>query len=129
MDFVRRRGYEIDKLHGSDKIRAAKKQEAFAVAKASWPVSVLNGQIVADQFLHQFIPVHLTDHAAGIVVIGDIGGIFREQIADDLIDGIVTFLIQSIEDTTQDPAHILFVIARNSKFNSVLIRHGSQPPY
>ena len=123
MDFVRRRGYEIDKLHGSDKIRAAKKQEAFAVAKASWLGSFSDVEIIAHQLLHQLVPVQLTDHAAGIVVVGDIGGIFCEQVADDLIDGIIAFFIQSIEYTTQNPAHIFLVIAGNRKLDGTLC-HG-----
>ena len=93
------------------------------MAKASWLGLLLDGEIIAHQLLHQFIPIQLVNHAAGIVVVGDIGGIFCEQIADDLIDGIIAFFIQSIEHTMQNPAHILLVITGNSKLDGILC-HG-----
>jgi hypothetical protein len=86
--------------------------------------SVFVKQIAAQQFLHQLVPIQLTDHASGIVVVGDIGGIFGEQIAYDLIDGVVTLLAQGIEHTPENSAHILFVIAGNGKFQGFTIRHG-----
>ena len=74
--------------------------------------------------INQLVPVQLTDHAAGIVVVGDIGGIFCQQIADDLVDGIVTLLLQSVKYRAQNPTHIVLVIAGNSEFQCVLISHG-----
>ena len=56
-------------------------------------------------------------------MICDISGVFRKDVTDDLIDGIIAFFIQSIEYRTQNPAHILFVIAGNSKLNGIFC-HG-----
>ena len=53
--------------------------------------SFLLEQVLANQHLHQLVPVDLADHAPGVVVICDIGGIFGQQVADDLIDGIIAF--------------------------------------
>ena len=94
------------------------------MAKASWLGSFSDGEIIAHQLLHQLVPVQLTDHAAGIVVVGDIGGIFCEQLTDDLIDGIIAFFIQSIEYTTQNAAHIFLIVAGNSKLDGAIC-HGS----
>ena len=85
---------------------------------------IKSGQIAAYQFLQQLIPVQLADHAAGIVVIGDIGGIFRQQIADDLVHGVVAFFLQRVEHSPENAAHILFVIAGNGEFQGAVIRHG-----
>jgi hypothetical protein len=108
-------GYEIEKVQ----------KEAFAVAKASWLGSlILLEQILANQRLHQLVPVNLADHAPGVVVIGDIGGVFGQKITYDLIDGVVTLLAQGIEHTPENSAHILFVVAGYGKLQGFTIRHG-----
>ena len=84
-------------------------------------------QIVLHQILQQFVAVNLADHAAGIVVIGDIGGVFGEKITYDLVDGVVTFLTQGVEYTPEDAVHILFVVAGYCELNGVF-RHGNRPP-
>ena len=80
-------------------------------------------QILPHQLLHQLIPVQLADAAAGVVVVGDIGGVFGKQVSDDLIDGVVSFLVQSIEHTPECTAHIFFVIAGDCEFYG-FFRHG-----
>jgi hypothetical protein len=96
---------------------------AFAETKAPGLMSGILEQIALDQRLHQFIPVQLADHASGIVVVGDIGGIFRKQITDDLINGIVTFFLQGVEHRAQDPAHAIPVVAGDCEFLCALVRH------
>ena len=80
-------------------------------------------EIVLHQFLQQLVSIQLADHAAGIVVVGDIGGIFRKQITDDLINGIVTFFLQGVEHRAQDPAHAIPVVAGDCEFLCALVRH------
>ena len=92
------------------------KQEAFAVAKASWLGLRFVNQIFAHQNLHQLVPIDLTDHAPGTTIVGDIGGVLGEQIADDLIDGVVAFFVQGVEHTTEYGAHIVFVVAGHCEF-------------
>ena len=46
--------------------------------------SFLLEQILADQNLHQFIPVNLTNHAPGTTIVGDVGRIFGQQVTNDL---------------------------------------------
>ena len=79
-------------------------------------------QIALDQRLHQFIPVQLADHAASIIVVGNIGGIFCQQVANDLIDGVLTLFVQGVEHCAQNSRHIFLVIAGNCELNGVF-RH------
>ena len=44
-------------------------------------------QVLLHQLLEQLVPVQLADEGAGVVVVGDIGGVLREDVADDLVDG------------------------------------------
>ena len=57
------------------------------------PLGVGLGKVLPHQFLQQFVPVQFADHTAGIVVVGDIGGVFRQQVANDLINRIVTLFL------------------------------------
>ena len=77
-------------------------------------------QIAPHQFLQQLITIQLADHAAGIVVIGDIGGILRQKITNDLIDGIIALFAQRFEDRTQGALHILFFVAGKGEFDGAL---------
>jgi len=99
------------------------KEEAFAAGKSLLAGLLFLEQIFPDQDLHQLITVDTADHAAGIVVIGDVGRIFREQITYDLVDGIVAFLGKGLIHTPEDLAHILIIIGYY-KFQGVFFRHG-----
>ena len=44
-------------------------------------------QIVLDQSLQQLVPVNLADEGAGVVVVGDIGGVLGQDVTHDLVDG------------------------------------------
>ena len=112
--------YEVIKMQ-----RQLQNKEAFAVAKASWPFGLLFlEEIFANQNLHQLIPVDLADHAAGIVVVGDVGGILGQQVSNDLVDGIVAFFGQGFVHTTENTAHILFIVAGYGELQGGFIRHG-----
>ena len=79
-------------------------------------------QVTTYQLLKQLVPVQSTNIGTCIVVVGDIGGILCEQVANDLIDGIIAFFIQSIEYIPQNLTHILLVLTGNHKFNCT-VRH------
>ena len=91
--------------------------------QASW-LTGGSGQIAADQLLQELVPIQLGDHTAGVVVVGDVGGVLSQQIADDLIHRIVALFLQSVEDGTKGTAHIIFVVAGYDKFLCILVRHG-----
>ncbi len=48
-------------------------------------------KVLANQHLHQLVTVDLADHSPGVVVVGDVGGILSQQVANDLVDGVVAF--------------------------------------
>jgi hypothetical protein len=85
-------------------------------------------QIATDQFLQKLIPIQLTNHAACIVVIGDVGGILGEQITNDLVDGVVALFTQGVEHTPERAAHRVLIIAGYCKFNGAVVRHGVDLP-
>ena len=91
--------------------------------QASW-LTGGSGQIAADQLLQKLVPIQLGDHTAGVVVVGDVGGVLGQQIADDLIHRIVALFLQSVEDGTKGAAHIVLVVAGYDKFLCILVRHG-----
>ena len=90
----------------------------------AYSASVLK-KVLAHQRLHQLVPVDLTDHASGVAIIRDVSRVFREQVANDLVYGVVPFLGQGLEHTPEDLAHVLFVIG-DVEGQGILIRHGLQ---
>jgi hypothetical protein len=80
-------------------------------------------QIALHQFLEHLISVQLADHAAGIVVIGDISRILSQKIANNLIDGIIALLAQGFKDGTQGALHVLFFVTGKGEFDGALL-HG-----
>ena len=68
---------------------------------------------------------YLTDHASGVAIICDVSRVFREQVANDLVYGVVPFLGQGLEHTPENLAHVLFVIG-DVEGQGILIRHGLQ---
>ena len=68
-------------------------------------------QIALDQLLEELVPVQLTNHGAGVVVICNIGGIFGQKVPYDLIDGVVTLFAEGVENRTENPMHVFAVIS------------------
>ena len=55
-----------------------------------FPAKDLFVKVILEQFLHKLVPVDTADERSGIVVIGDVSRILRENVADDLIYGVVS---------------------------------------
>jgi len=53
-------------------------------------------EIFTHQNLEQLIAVDLADERAGLIMVGDIGGIFGQDIAYDLVDRVVAFFFKSL---------------------------------
>ena len=49
-----------------------------------------------DQLLEEVVAVNLTDEGAGIVEIGDIGGVLREKISHNLVDRVVPLFAERV---------------------------------
>ena len=66
----------------------------------------LLSEIAAHECLQQLVAIQLADQRARAVVIRDIGGILREDIAYDLIDGVVALIFQRGINGRQDVADL-----------------------
>ena len=65
-------------------------------------------QVGTHQSPQQLVPVQFADQAAGAVVGGDIGGILGENVADDLVNGVVALFPQGVVDRGQDLLCLLY---------------------
>ena len=52
---------------------------------------IVLAEIIYKQFMHKLITVNAADKASGVVIVGYIGRILRQDITHKLIDGIVAF--------------------------------------
>ena len=50
-------------------------------------------QITAQHGLQQIVTIHLADHGTGILIGRDLGGVFGQDIAHQLIDRIIAFFL------------------------------------
>lgn len=63
-------------------------------------------EIIANQFLHELVPINLCDLGAGAVIVGDVSRIFTEEIAYDLVDRIIPLLAERAIYRCEDPLHL-----------------------
>ena len=84
-------------------------------------VSGLLSQIPPHQHLQQLITVDLADECAGTHVVGDIGGIFGENITNDLIDGVIAFFLQCLIDGGQDVVNFSVLFHRDTEFTGKIV--------
>ena len=62
----------------------------------------LKTQEIPNQKIEQLIPVDFADQTPCVLIVGDIGGILRQDVAHDLVDGIVALFLQSVVHRLQD---------------------------
>ena len=72
----------------------------------------LFAQIAAHERLQQLVAVEAADEAAGVVVVGDIRRILGENVADELVDGVVPFDNKGMIHGSEDLLHFCFVVDR-----------------
>jgi hypothetical protein len=82
-------------------------------------------QIILYENLQKLVPINFADLGSCIIVVGNVGGILCKQVTDDLIDGIVAFFVQGVENITESLTHLLPIIAGNLELsgNAVIVRH------
>ena len=80
-------------------------------------------QIMPHQLLQQLVAIQLTDQAAGIIVIGDIRRVLGENVADDLVDGVIALLGQRAIDLHQGLLHLLAALGGYGVLDSVMIQN------
>ena len=59
---------------------------------AEWD-TISDIQIIAQHGLQQIVTIHLADHGTGILIGRDVGGVFGQDIAHQLVDRIVAFFL------------------------------------
>ena len=65
-----------------------------------------DARIVSEKGTPKRIAVKLADERTGSLVIGDIGGILGDDIAHDLVDGIVSLFAESLVHSCKDLLHL-----------------------
>ena len=80
---------------------------------------------MAYQFLQQLVPVNAADQAAGVVVVCDIGGVLGEDVAHDLVDGVVTLFPESVIHRGEDALHLFVRVIRDGKFSCSVKQVGA----
>ena len=83
-------------------------------------------EIIANQFLHELVPINLCDLGAGAVLVGDVSRIFTEEIAYDLVDRIIPLLAERAIYRCEDPLHLPVGVVYHMKFYG-LVFHRLTP--
>ena len=78
--------------------------------------------------MQQLVAIQLADQRARAVVIRDIGGILREDIAYDLIDGVVALIFQRGINGRQDVADLSVLLLGNIKLSGKFF-HWESPSF
>ena len=87
-------------------------------------------QIAGLQLLQQLVAVKTADEAAGVVVVGDIRRVLGEDVADELVDGIVSLFLQLVIDAHQDIVRVHgYGIVELEAHRIVKLIHLSIPPH
>ena len=78
-------------------------------------------QVISDQNLEQFIPVHLADQGPGLVMVGDIGGVLGEDVTHDLINRVIALFLQRLLHGQHDPVDLRVLIDDEIKFPGIVV--------
>ena len=93
--------------------------------------SLLIEKIMPHKLVQQFIPVNFADQTARIVVIGDIGRIFRKKVAYDLVDGIIAFFTEGTINGHKCIFHFQVGVVCKREFDGIagVTVHSGMPPF
>ena len=87
-----------------------------------------NAQIALQQRLQQLVPVQLANEGPGVVVVGDVGGVLAEDVAHQLVDGIVALLLQGGVDGTEDGVDLVVLVHIDAELAGIIdIIHWEHP--
>ena len=88
----------------------------------------LFAQIAAHERLQQLVAVELADERAGVVVIRDIGGVLRQDIADDLVDGVIALFLQCPIDGRENLMDLCVLLRGNIEFPGKIVHTDTTFP-
>ena len=78
-------------------------------------------KVIPDQDLQKLVAVHLADQGAGLVMVGDIGGVLGEDVAHDLVDRVIALLLQRLVHGQHDPVDLRVLIDDEIKLPGVVV--------
>ena len=91
-------------------------------------VLLLLQQIALQKYLKQFISVQPTDQGSGVVVVGDVSWILAEDVAHDLIDGVIPLFLERIVDRGQNHFDFLVLVDVYAEFTGIIhLTHQAHP--
>lgn len=82
-------------------------------------------QITLHQNLQKFIAVNFADQCTGVIMIGDIGGIFGQDISHDLVNGIVPFFTQSLIYGGKNVMSLFILFLCRVKLSGIFVHAGT----
>ena len=74
------------------------------------------------------ITIQLADQRAGVLMVRDIAGVLRQDVAHDLIDGIIALILQRGINGRQDMADLRVLFLRHVKLAGKFF-HGTNPSF
>ena len=83
--------------------------------------TVLIEEIVTHKLLQQFVTVELADEAASIIVICNVGRVFRKNVADNLIDRVISFFGEGTIDLRQNLLHFVAAVSGDGELDSAML--------
>lgn len=78
------------------------------------------------KYLEKFITVNVSDEASGVIVSGYVCRVFRENVADNLVNRVITFLHKSIVDNSEIFFDFCFTVI-NRKSHSFIVHNFKNP--
>ena len=86
-------------------------------------IGVLFTQIRFNKHLKKLVSVDVADKTSCVVVCCYVGGILGEDIAYDLVDGIIAFLTKSVINNGQIPLEFALSVLADRKSHSLFVIH------
>ena len=78
--------------------------------------------------MQQLVAIQLADQRAGVVMVRDIGGVLRQDVAHDLVDGIIALILQRGINGGQNMTDLSVLFLRNIKLSGKFF-HWESPSF
>ena len=104
-------------------------EAAFTVSEGRYSdVFRLLAEVAAHKRLQQLVAIQLADQRAGVVMVRDIGGVLRQDVAHDLVDGIIALILQRGINGGQNMTDLSVLFLRNIKLSGKFF-HWESPSF
>ena len=104
-------------------------EAAFTVSEGRYSDAFrLLSEVAAHKRLQQLVAIQLADQRAGVVMVRDIGGVLRQDVAHDLVDGIIALILQRGINGGQNMTDLSVLFLRNIKLSGKFF-HWESPSF